>query len=132
MRLPRKIRPCYTSRNLAKRGFEGPLAQLAEQLTLNQRVPGSSPGRPTKGEVSELVDERDLGSRASTAWGFESPLPHQLGVTFPFDGQFSMMAPFDGRALPHGRLGVTPLRGGLRAGLRSSKGGAICRHHSCK
>ena len=37
------------------RGFEslrspqnGPLAQLAEQLTLNQRVPGSSPGRPTK------------------------------------------------------------------------------------
>jgi hypothetical protein len=25
----------------------GPLAQLAEQLTLNQRVPGSSPGRLT-------------------------------------------------------------------------------------
>jgi hypothetical protein len=25
----------------------GPLAQLVEQLTLNQRVPGSSPGRPT-------------------------------------------------------------------------------------
>ena len=26
----------------------GPLAQLVEQLTLNQVVPGSSPGRPTK------------------------------------------------------------------------------------
>ena len=25
----------------------GPLAQLAAQLTLNQTVPGSSPGRPT-------------------------------------------------------------------------------------
>jgi hypothetical protein len=28
--------------------FRGPLAQLVEQLTLNQRVPGSSPGRLTK------------------------------------------------------------------------------------
>jgi hypothetical protein len=27
--------------------IRGPLAQLAEQLTLNQRVPGSSPGRVT-------------------------------------------------------------------------------------
>src|SRR5690242_7597508 len=27
--------------------FCGPLAQLVEQLTLNQRVPGSSPGRLT-------------------------------------------------------------------------------------
>src|SRR3989442_10362348 len=27
---------------------DGPLAQLAEQLTLNQRVRGSSPRRPTK------------------------------------------------------------------------------------
>ncbi len=26
---------------------QAPLAQLAEQLTLNQRVPGSSPGAPT-------------------------------------------------------------------------------------
>ena len=29
------------------RGSHGPLAQLVEQLTLNQVVPGSSPGRPT-------------------------------------------------------------------------------------
>jgi hypothetical protein len=27
---------------------DGPLAQLVEQLTLNQRVAGSSPARPTK------------------------------------------------------------------------------------
>jgi len=27
---------------------DGLLAQLAEQLTLNQKVPGSTPGRPTK------------------------------------------------------------------------------------
>jgi hypothetical protein len=29
-------------------GIGGPLAQLVEQLTLNQRVSGSSPERPTK------------------------------------------------------------------------------------
>src|SRR5579864_5376375 len=29
-------------------GFPGRIAQLVEQLTLNQRVPGSSPGAPTK------------------------------------------------------------------------------------
>jgi hypothetical protein len=29
-------------------GFNGLLAQLAEQLTLNQRVVGSSPTRPTR------------------------------------------------------------------------------------
>ena len=28
--------------------LDGPLAQLVEQLTLNQRVSGSSPERPTK------------------------------------------------------------------------------------
>ena len=31
----------------ARNSIDGPLAQLAEQLTLNQRVPGSSPGRLT-------------------------------------------------------------------------------------
>ena len=30
------------------------------------------------GEVSELVDEHDLGSCAPKAWEFESPLPHQI------------------------------------------------------
>ena len=70
----------------------GPLAQLAEQLTLNQQVRGSSPWRLTSyistsglpqiprlsredtgspaflsssGEVSELADEHDLGSCAA-------------------------------------------------------------------
>ena len=59
-------------------GEWGPLAQLAEQLTLNQPVQGSSPWGLTntarravalaivrRGEVSELADERDLGSRAA-------------------------------------------------------------------
>ena len=39
------------------RGSYGPLAQLVEQLTLNQVVPGSSPGRPTNpfsGSVASL------------------------------------------------------------------------------
>src|SRR5437899_3405959 len=48
---------CWTSRGpfakrrpLAKtfRAGSGRIAQLVEQLTLNQRVPGSSPGAPTK------------------------------------------------------------------------------------
>ena len=62
------------------RPASGPLAQLAEQLTLNQQVRGSSPWRLTNyprrvriderglcrsGEVSELVDEHDLESCAA-------------------------------------------------------------------
>ena len=43
----------------------GLLAQLVEQLTLNQWVPGSSPGQPTlTADVVELVDTLDLGSSA--------------------------------------------------------------------
>ena len=72
---------------LVEASRRGPLAQLAEQVTLNHPVPGSTPGRLTKlfsgtrvngerrrwgpssgkerlGEVSELVDEHDLGSCA--------------------------------------------------------------------
>jgi hypothetical protein len=74
---------------LVEYGRNGPLAQLAEQVTLNHPVPGSTPGRLTNplprrndaslewkaaakaatgdwgdGEVSELVDEHDLGSCA--------------------------------------------------------------------
>ena len=53
---------------------------MVEQLTLNQRVTGSSPVRVKKsvtggGEVSELADEHDLGSCAAEAEEFESPLP---------------------------------------------------------
>ena len=38
-----------------------PLAQLAEQLTLNQRVVGSSPTRRTKTFVLDLVRRRRCG-----------------------------------------------------------------------
>ena len=61
----------------------GPLAQLVEQLTLNQRVGGSKPPRPTNNSrglrkmplfylthawanVAELVDALDLGSSGGT------------------------------------------------------------------
>src|SRR5437879_894608 len=36
------------SRRLFRTQASGRIAQLVEQLTLNQRVPGSSPGAPTK------------------------------------------------------------------------------------
>ena len=59
----------------------GPLAQLVEQLTLNQQVPGSSPGRLTRGEVSELVDEHDLGSCAARRRSSSLLFP-TIGVQF--------------------------------------------------
>ncbi len=45
-----------------------PLAQLAEQLTLNQRVPGSSPGWRTNSQVTapELVRRRQKWTAAVT------------------------------------------------------------------
>lgn len=48
--------------------FYGPLAQLVEQLTLNQRVVGSIPTRPNAriANVAELVDALDLGSSGET------------------------------------------------------------------
>jgi hypothetical protein len=63
-----------------RRGFEshrppqpflyGPLAQLVEQLTLNQLVVGSIPTRPTipahGAKVAELVNALDLGSSGET------------------------------------------------------------------
>ena len=52
---------------------DGLLAQLAEQLTLNQKVPGSTPGRPTKFRVRSSLGQGkpppalggDLGSNPS-------------------------------------------------------------------
>ena len=35
-------------RGIVTEGYGGPLAQLVEQLTLNQRVAGSIPARPTR------------------------------------------------------------------------------------
>src|SRR5215210_6247832 len=72
----------------------GPLAQLAEQQTLNLRVRGSIPWRLTifpprnhtlppqeagglAAKVAELVYALDLGSSPErSGWGFESPLSH--------------------------------------------------------
>src|SRR5690606_27302660 len=65
----------------------GPLAQLVEQLTLNQLVVGSNPTRPTifrfKAKVAELVDALDLGSsgatRESSSLSFRTTLPQKIG-----------------------------------------------------
>ena len=60
----------------------GSLAQLAEQRTLNPKVPGSTPGRPTKTQrinlagVAELAQAPDLGSGGFAQCGFESHRPH--------------------------------------------------------
>ncbi len=70
-----------------------PLAQLVEQLTLNQWVRGSSPRWRTNhsfgaglrlgsvastiARVAELVDAIDLGSIGCSPCGFESLLAHQ-------------------------------------------------------
>ena len=62
-------------------GFESlrtraPLAQLAEHLTLNQRVEGSIPSRrigPKKGGCWNLVDRIDLGSIGVTPREGSSP-----------------------------------------------------------
>ena len=44
-------------------GHEGPLAQLVEQLTLNQRVAGSNPARPTNKTMTYICYEHCAGSR---------------------------------------------------------------------
>ena len=43
---------CYSLELLLSRATNAPLAQSAEQLTLNQWVPGSSPGGRTENPVS--------------------------------------------------------------------------------
>ena len=43
----RIVIPVVVGSNPIAHPIHGPLAQLAEQLTLNQRVAGSSPARPT-------------------------------------------------------------------------------------
>ena len=53
---------------------------MVEQLTLNQRVTGSSPVRVRNsviggGEVSELADEHDLGSCAARRAGSSPAFP---------------------------------------------------------
>ncbi len=45
-------------------GAPAPIAQLEEHLTLNQGVPGSSPGGGTTADVAELVDAYGLGPYA--------------------------------------------------------------------
>ena len=43
--------------------FDGPLAQLVEQLTLNQRVVGSIPTRPTINNTPEFCESGGIGRR---------------------------------------------------------------------
>ena len=84
---------------IVTKGCGGPLAQLVEQLTLNQRVAGSIPARPTRtGEnmydqfrlLALLPNLRGIrcesggtGRRAGfrcqwgNPWEFDSPLSHQ-------------------------------------------------------
>src|SRR5437016_7134759 len=61
---------CFATRRALQRdlggGKFGRIAQLVEQLTLNQRVPGSSPGAPTTqcratGDFLELCERRRFG-----------------------------------------------------------------------
>ena len=59
------------SRRLFRTG-SGRIAQLVEQLTLNQRVPGSSPGAPTTQSLSSARKSRFLRAfliRASVETG---------------------------------------------------------------
>jgi hypothetical protein len=63
--------------------YFAPLAQLVEQLTLNQRVAGSIPARRTKfelGRMAELAYARALGARGATLGG-STPLPPMLFET---------------------------------------------------
>jgi hypothetical protein len=54
-----------------------PLAQVVEHRTFNPGVGGSNPPWLTmNARVVELADTQDLGSCASKAWGFKSPLSH--------------------------------------------------------
>ena len=104
----------------------GPLAQLAEQQTLNLRVEGSIPSRLTTSpklpillsqevslaKVAELVYALDLGSSPErSGWGFESPLSHQTDEVRPTDER---------RAFSRGRraLPQTDQSGGARARRR--------------
>ena len=55
----------------------GRIAQLVEQLTLNQRVPGSSPGAPTKTRFDFIGSRRSL-TKISSKCSFKSawcPIP---------------------------------------------------------
>ncbi len=79
----------FVEKRLAK---EGPLAQLAEQLTLNQRVPGSSPGRPTTGIDGFRrirCESGETGRRAGfrCQWGYplESSSLSFRTIAWPFE-----------------------------------------------
>src|SRR5262249_41920033 len=51
------------ARDYIKDGTRGPLAQLVEQLTLNQRVAGSIPARPIK--IKELRGRSNRGANSA-------------------------------------------------------------------
>ena len=68
----------------------GPLAQLVEQLTLNQRVRSSTLRRPivnADARVAELADALDLGSSPlDGGWGFKSPLSQWTPFLYRTEG----------------------------------------------
>src|SRR4029077_18736099 len=62
--------PCGVHRG----GHFGRIAQLVEQLTLNQRVPGSSPGAPTN-RINHLAPFCTISSAPvyTSVYSFRSP-----------------------------------------------------------
>src|SRR6516225_849053 len=71
---------CYRTQPLRgpRGGHFGRIAQLVEQLTLNQRVPGSSPGAPTNKQAKSI----SYGSRALSKHR-EAPRPHSVSAPCP-------------------------------------------------
>src|SRR5579871_1169182 len=63
----------YLLNPLKSKGF-GRIAQLVEQLTLNQRVPGSSPGAPTKQVKTSAVERVEHSDNSSPAHSDKIPL----------------------------------------------------------
>src|ERR1700727_1037881 len=95
---------CESSSALLEKGFLGPLAQLVEQLTLNQLVVGSIPTRPTisfiqfnKLRAFQNAPNSCLGNKTRVVqfeWGklvASSQRPHDLGLAaiYPF-GDFGV------------------------------------------
>ncbi len=64
--LPNPMRGCYTHRS----ANGGHLAQLVEQLTLNQRVVGSNPTVPTTNPLKSLNKMPYCTAPSGTGWKF--------------------------------------------------------------
>jgi hypothetical protein len=76
---------CYRTGPFGRGGIFGRIAQLVEQLTLNQRVPGSSPGAPTIDPAmlfellhQNIAEQFETRFEKSVASAFSLP-PFELG-----------------------------------------------------